>query len=78
MNPMNGVTMENWKTVPNPGEAEVPDRPGASGAAWNPIPRPGEPRPLTKMDWMTGNPFRSERGVELHPPETVKFYRDFR
>lgn len=33
-------------------------------------------RPGTKMDWITGLPFKSERGVELQPEETVKFYHD--
>jgi hypothetical protein len=56
-------------------EAEKTDA-GEDVEAWTTAPESGTPWPATKLDWMRGLPFQSERGTEVLPPETVKFYRD--
>jgi hypothetical protein len=46
--------------------------------SWTAHPDPGHKLPGTKMDWIQGLPFKSERGAEVLPPDTVNFYRGLR
>jgi hypothetical protein len=43
-------------------------------SSWSPVPDYRSGKAGTKMDWIQGLPFKSERGVEILAPETVKFY----
>ncbi len=47
-----------------------------AAASWSAVPDPRTGQVGTKMDWIQGLSFKSERGVEILPPETVSFYHD--
>lgn len=57
-------------------EPQASDRQEEEEAAWSPVPDYQSGKAGAKLDWIQGLPFKYERGVELLPTETVKFYHD--